>query len=148
MALVYLAGKMRGVPEFNFPAFTAATDQLRAAGHTVFNPAERDLRHGFDPTGLTGHEDLAALGFNLRDALEADLRWICRFADAVALLPGWQTSRGARAEVATAETLGLDIWHVTTDAGHLERSGGILDVGYDYAGAMSRMVLRGPWERA
>ena len=38
---IYVAGPMRGYPEFNFPSFHAAAAQLRAAGHTVFNPAER-----------------------------------------------------------------------------------------------------------
>jgi hypothetical protein len=51
---VYVAGPMRGIPEFNFPAFNAAAAKLRAAGHHVFNPAERDNeRHGNGPTAAT-----------------------------------------------------------------------------------------------
>ena len=42
---VYVAGPMRGIPEFNFPAFFAAADKLRGDGFAVFNPAERDNEH-------------------------------------------------------------------------------------------------------
>src|SRR5579859_6699142 len=50
---VYLAGKMRGEPEFNFPAFLDAAEKLRDKGFAVHCPAEEELRMGFDPkTGL------------------------------------------------------------------------------------------------
>jgi len=115
MKKVYVAGPMRGIPEFNFPAFHAATAKLRAAGHTVFNPAERDNeRHGEDISkgNVTGDETIAAKehGFNLREALGEDLEFICRHADVVALLPGWENSKGAIAERATALALGLEVW--------------------------------------
>ena len=111
---IYVAGPMRGIPEFNFPAFNAATAQLRAAGHEVFNPAEKDNeRHGTDISkgNLTGCEEVAAKehGFNLREALGLDLAWICAEADAVAMLPGWEKSKGATAEHATAVALGLTV---------------------------------------
>ena len=109
---IYVAGPMRGIAEFNFPAFNRATEMLRALGHEVFNPAEKDNeRHGVDISkgNTAGCETLAAQqhGFNLREALAFDLEFICREADAVALLPGWQKSKGATAERATAEALGL-----------------------------------------
>jgi|ERR1035437_305522 hypothetical protein len=105
---------MRGIPEFNFPAFYAGADKLRAQGHTVFSPAERDnKRHGTDISkgNATGDEHQATKehGFNLREALAADLVFICGEADAIALLPGWETSKGANAERATAVALGLEI---------------------------------------
>lgn len=111
---IYLAGPMRGIPEFNFPAFFAAADKLRADGHIVFNPAERDnLVHGTDISkgNTTGDEAIATQqhGFNLRDALGADLAWICAEAEAIALLPGWENSKGANAERATAIALGLQV---------------------------------------
>lgn len=112
---IYLAGPMRGIPEFNFPAFHAAAAKLRADGHEVFNPAERDIeRHnGVDISkgNVSGDESLAAVqhGFDLRVALGEDLAYICAKAQGVALLPGWQNSKGARAEFHTAIALGLEI---------------------------------------
>lgn len=111
---IYVAGPMRGIPEFNFPAFNAATAKLREAGHFVFNPAERDNeRHGTDISkgNREGDETLAAEmhGFNLREALAEDMDFICRHADAIAMLPGWEGSKGATAERATALALGLEI---------------------------------------
>lgn len=111
---IYVAGPMRGIPEFNFPAFHAAAVTLREAGHIVFNPAEADNEiHGTDISkgNATGDEDIAAAdhGFNLREALARDLAFICAHADAVALLPGWQNSKGATAERAVGVALGLKI---------------------------------------
>jgi hypothetical protein len=111
---VYVAGPMRGIPEFNFPAFNAAAAKLRADGHFVFNPAEVDNQvHGTDISkgNATGDEEVAAKqhGFNLREALGRDMAFICAEADAIAMLPGWQTSKGATAERATAIALGLEI---------------------------------------
>ena len=111
---IYVAGPMRGIPEFNFPAFHAASDKLRADGHFVFSPAEKDNeRHGTDISkgNASGDEDVAAKehGFNLRVALGVDLAWICAEADAIAVLPGWRHSKGATAEHAAAVALGLKV---------------------------------------
>jgi len=105
---------MRGYKEFNFPAFHEAAAKLRAQGHIVFSPAEKDIeRHGVDISkgNTTGSEEHAAKehGFNLRIALKEDLDWICEHAEGVALLPGWENSRGATAERATGLALGLEI---------------------------------------
>lgn len=109
---IYVAGPMRGIPYFNFPAFDAAASALTAAGHEVFNPAARDREvHGDkvnqSPTGDLRDIDLT--GFNLRAALAADTQWIALEADAVCHLPGWENSKGANAEVALAKCLGLKI---------------------------------------
>jgi hypothetical protein len=95
---------MRGYERNNFPAFDAASAKLRADGHEVFNPAERD-REEYGPAIEFG--DVPE--FDIRDALGADLAWICEHAEGVAMLPGWENSRGAKAEWATAVALGLEI---------------------------------------
>lgn len=114
---VYLAGPMRGKPEFNFPAFMQAAKALRASGLTVFNPAESDNEHhGTDISkgNVTGDEAQAASqhGFSLREALERDTTWICRHADGIVLLPDWQMSSGANAELALARALGLKVFYM------------------------------------
>lgn len=111
---IYVAGPMRGIPEFNFPAFHAASAKLRAEGHFVFSPAEKDNeRHGTDISkgNANGCEEIAAKehGFSLREALGVDLGWICAEADAIAMLPGWENSKGAKAEKAAADALGLEV---------------------------------------
>jgi nucleoside 2-deoxyribosyltransferase len=108
---LYLAGPMRGLPAFNFPAFNEAAALLRAAGHEVFSPADRDSHVGFDPTGMAGTDaELDRAHFSVREALGADLGWICAEADAIALLDGWERSLGTAAEVATARALGLPVY--------------------------------------
>lgn len=108
---IYVAGPMRGIPEFNFPSFHAAAASLRSDGHFVFNPAERDIEKVGDISkgNATGDNALAEAqhGFNLREALKDDLEFICLHADAVAVLPGSEVSKGAQAEIATARALGL-----------------------------------------
>ena len=86
---IYLAGPMRGYDDMNRPAFAAAAEKLRAAGHLVFNPAEHEAG-------------------NLRANLAADTSWICLVAEAVVLLRGWRGSAGATAEHALATALGLE----------------------------------------
>lgn len=108
---IYLAGPMRGYPNFNFPAFHAAQSLLESAGHEVFSPAKADeARHGDDfaavnPEGSV--EKATENGFSLGVALSTDLTYICLQAEAIALLPGWEKSNGAQAEWATAKAMGL-----------------------------------------
>lgn len=110
---VYLAGPMRGIPNFNFPAFDYAAHKLRNEGFEVFSPAERDRDiHGIKlEDNATGDEDVAAkaVGFSLREALGADTAWIAANASHIALLPGWESSSGANAELALARALGLTV---------------------------------------
>lgn len=112
VAAVYLAGPMRGIPEFNFPRFFEAETLLREAGFlSIFNPARRDNEHhGTDISkkNATGSEAQAVKehGFSLRDAMAADCAFICNHATHIALIPGWEASSGARAEHALASCLG------------------------------------------
>lgn len=89
---VYIAGPMTGLPDFNYPAFHEAAAKLRAMGYEVVNPAEND-RDTNDPWEVF-----------LREALQKMLT-----CDSVALLPGWEDSRGARLEVHVANAIGMRV---------------------------------------
>ncbi len=99
---VYLAGPMTGFPEFNFPAFDRAAEALASHGYTVFNPAQMDRDIGFNPSSSGVTQEF------LRDAMRRDLTAICE-ADAIAMLPGWEKSGGARVEWTLATHLGLKV---------------------------------------
>ena len=95
MKRVYLSGPMGGLPQHNFPAFHAHAAQLRAAGFDVVNPA--DLNR--DP------------GTSWGDCLRVDIRELCG-CDAIALMPGWERSKGANLELHIAHRLGMDVMHL------------------------------------
>lgn len=95
---LYLSGPMTGRLDWNYPAFHAAAKRLRAAGHVVFNPAEN-----FD--GETHHPRHVYVRMDLRAVLDAD---------AVAVLPGWFESAGARLEVAVARECGKSVLRADT----------------------------------
>ena len=89
---VYVAGPMTGIEDFNYPAFNAVADQLRALGYEVENPADHGIVEGAAWADYLAY-DLTRLG-------------LC---GVVALLPGWEGSKGACLEVQIAEKLGMTV---------------------------------------
>lgn len=89
---IYLSGPMTGLPEYNYPAFHDAAKRLREQGHDVVSPAEL---HGDDI--LTWEQ-----------YMRADIKALCD-CDTLALLPGWESSRGAHLELHIAHRLGIRI---------------------------------------
>lgn len=85
---LYLAGAMSGLPEMNYPAFFAEAERLRAIGYLVENPADNPVQDSWQ-------------GY-MRVAIAQLVK-----CDAVALLPGWENSRGARIENDLAISLGI-----------------------------------------
>lgn len=99
----YVAGPMRGIDQFNFPAFASASEALRAEGWEIVSPAEMDLGLGLDPKKYPELPDW----FTLHDAMRRDLAAICT-CDTIFLLPGWEKSEGTRREMQVAAFCGLD----------------------------------------
>lgn len=87
---LYISGPMTGKPDLNFPAFMAAEAKLQAKNVIVINPARM-------PQGLSYAEYMK---------LDLFLLGMC---DAIYLLDGWQHSKGARAELSFAISLGFTI---------------------------------------
>ena len=110
---IYIAGPMRGKKWFNFPDFDWAKECLMRAGWEVISPADLDREIGFDVKSLppdTDWSDVSKLGFDLRTAIQRDVAAICQ-CDAIFMLHGWSESRGAKAEKAVAEWLGLMVFY-------------------------------------
>lgn len=109
---IYIAGPMTGYPDFNFPAFFEVADAFEEGGWLVHNPAQRDLDMWGSMEGIKEafEEDREAA---IRECLHWDLASICQFCDAIAMLPGWEKSFGAKAEHATAVALGLQIIYLS-----------------------------------
>lgn len=110
MAIVYIAGPMRGIEDYNFPAFDRAAKYLADLGHTVLNPADIDRETGFDPQTLPTDFDWTQIPktLSLKEIVRRDLNAIQKCA-AIYLLTGWQNSKGATAEHAVAVWLGLQV---------------------------------------
>lgn len=89
---IYIAGPMTGIKDLNFPAFHATAARLREAGHEVVNPAEVNP----DPTA------------KWVDCMRADIRELVT-CDAIAMLQGWEKSKGATLEHHIARQLELTV---------------------------------------
>lgn len=112
---IYISGPMSDLPLFNFPAFDSAAAKLRSLGHEVFNPADKD-REKYGDDFLTDNtsgnlQEATAKGFNLGDALAEDCRWICKEAEAIYMLHGWEGSSGARMEHTLARCMRLKFFY-------------------------------------
>lgn len=106
MLRVYLAGPMRGLPEFNYPAFDEAKAEWESLGWSVASPASLDRAVGLK---VDEGSDPAIL----RRAMSMDIACIyC--ATAIALLPGWEKSTGVAVELSLAKFLGLAVYDAVT----------------------------------
>ena len=98
---IYIAGPMKGWPDWNYPAFNAAEARLRAACASVVNPAELGAKYGSPAEIDADPQKMDALVLEELQALGT--------CEAIYLLPGWQWSRGARKELQLALSRGLSI---------------------------------------
>lgn len=85
---------MTGYEHHNYPAFAEATSRLRQRGIVVVSPHE-----------LHGNDFSRSFDWYLRRDLAALVR-----CNSIALLPGWEQSRGAALEEYVARALGFQVF--------------------------------------
>lgn len=90
MTIIYIAGPMTGIKDFNRPLFNKVAIELTEQGHGVLNPA-------ILPDGLS----------------QGQYMQIClpmvAVADELVMLPGWERSEGAYIEFCLAKKSGKTI---------------------------------------
>lgn len=102
---IYIAGPMTGIERYNFPAFDAKRDELKARGHAPTSPADLSRAVGFDENAsIEVDRDF------LRAAIVRDVHAIL-CCDAIMLLDGWEQSKGALGELAIARWFGLRVFY-------------------------------------
>jgi|GEM_PF-881709 len=94
---LYVSGPMTGIAQLNFPTFNRHAMHLRAAAYEVINPAE-----------LGTQDDLS-----WSDYLRRDIAALMQ-CDGIAMLPGWESSKGACLERHIALELGMVVGDVTS----------------------------------
>ena len=90
---IYLSGPMSGIQDNNFPAFHDWAARLRAQGYEVVSPAEIQEADSWE----------LCLRADMREMLECE---------AIALMPGWENSKGANLELHVAHRVGMKVIHL------------------------------------
>lgn len=101
---IYIAGPMAIHGNYNFPLFDYVAEKLRKTGHCeVFSPADH-AREKLGPLEKIQKMDKAELDYAIRAELFPEqIYWICRHADGLIMLPGWEHSDGCKIERAVAD---------------------------------------------
>lgn len=109
--IVYLAGPMTGLPDYNRAGFEEAERYATARGWTFASPRTTDPSH---PGGCPqGELQSTAAGTHPYGCwVRASLRMLLA-CDEVLMLPGWEASRGACLEKAVAQACGMPIHHLS-----------------------------------
>lgn len=94
--MTYLCGPMTGIQDDNYPAFRVAAKALRANGYRILSPHEENPGND-QPWEYYLHKALILL---------------LQRCDSLALLPGWENSKGAQLELSVASALGYMIYDV------------------------------------
>lgn len=89
---VYISGPISGIAELNLSAFMEAHKALEDLGHTPVNPHIKDL-----PADAAW-----------QDHMRMDIKMLMD-CQGVAMLPGWENSRGAKIERQLALDLGIPV---------------------------------------
>lgn len=109
---LFVSGKMRGLPDYNYPKFEDAKFKLECHGHIVTTPVDLDRELGLSPEGI--EKDF------MNEALLGCMKAILG-GDGIVVLPeGWNESAGVKAEIATARAAGIPVYEISPDGELIE----------------------------
>lgn len=146
---VYIAGPMRGIEKFNFPAFDGVRSQFQFLGYNVISPADVDraAHANADDPSKVDTSDQSVYVFRDFWALYF-LAKINRGDNGIVLLPGWTKSTGAVGEFFLARWLGLKFFYADGREAKVE------NLVHDFALAhatmkpkLARSKYDGDWDR-
>lgn len=118
---LYLAGPMSGIPQFNFPAFFAATKRLRDLGYDIVSPAELDEEHIRTQALSSSDGAPDKVDRSWGDFLSRDVKIVADAVKGIVFLPGWEKSRGARLEAFVGLLCGHNFASYDEDLGLVQR---------------------------
>lgn len=102
---VYISGAMTGVEDYNRPAFKKAEERLSNMNFDVTNPhnlfTEEELHSILGDVSLSEDEKWGLF-------MKRDIEYLVK-CDFIAVLPYWETSRGANLELAIAKAIKMPI---------------------------------------
>lgn len=110
---VYIAGKLNDMAVgylYNVHKMMETAEEVREAGFSVFIPAIDllcGIKHGYN---------------DYHDYFDNGQPWLMA-ADAVFLVPGWETSEGTKNEIKTAKELGIPVFDNLTEMIDLDTEG-------------------------
>lgn len=113
---VYIAGPMTGKKFYNVDEFQFAAYRWRAHGHTAHLPFYANSRVWHRHYGRTFNPYVDKCDYGdplLPEMIIEDLIEL-RQTDAIALLPGWENSKGTKAEILMALTFRKPIYDAVT----------------------------------
>lgn len=118
MARGYIVGKMRNILGCNFRAFDEAAKRGMDLGHDIVSPADLDRANGIDPAlddPCTGHDvEQRVMDEIVERDIEAILDLDVLAGDFIAVMPGFDTSVGGKAEIALAHFRRLKVLDART----------------------------------
>lgn len=106
-ATYYLSGPMTGIDKFNYPYFERVARRLRAWDLVVYSPHEI-------PTPPTELQDRALWDWCMAECMKQMDK-----CDAIVLLSGWPTSRGAKTELQIALKRDFQVYFYLDNPGRL-----------------------------
>lgn len=116
--MLYIAGPMAGIPDYNYPAFFEMERHIAYLGLDSINPARLDEHDLFSDEAVAVGEDVGPM--RRAKFLKRDFFYLSQ-CDGIVMLPGWQNSTGANCELWVSRMMGLVVFVADeSETGRLE----------------------------